>query len=231
MLQEHSLRAAGVFPAVLEPSSAGPVAGPGDELKLVAGTHWAVTADEDGAVRRQTASAAASSLSLSLSLSLSVSLSLSLSLSLCSTATHAATHPRGLPRLTTGCALAALCSSFSIRWSSSTRARAKSTVRDTRRRSSIWAKKRSWRPSTRRSDARPRITATRSAAAERPRLLLTCWPEWVHSTRLGSGQRSAVVPTKRTSYALEPHYALSSTQVARCILLIVAPALATSRIA
>jgi len=46
-LQEHALRAAGVFPAVLELP---PDAAADDDLKLVAGTHWGVRADEDGAV-------------------------------------------------------------------------------------------------------------------------------------------------------------------------------------
>lgn len=43
------LRAAGQFPAVLEQLS-DDAAASDDDLKLVRGTHWAVTMDEDGQV-------------------------------------------------------------------------------------------------------------------------------------------------------------------------------------
>ena len=50
--QEHALRAAGVFPSVLEAltQQAGAGASADDDLKLVAGTHWGVRADQDGEV-------------------------------------------------------------------------------------------------------------------------------------------------------------------------------------
>ena len=52
-LQEHALRSAGVFPAVLEPPpEPEPAAGAdGEERQLVPGTHWAIEFDEDGEVR------------------------------------------------------------------------------------------------------------------------------------------------------------------------------------
>ena len=52
-LQEHALRSAGVFPAVLEPPpEPEPAAGAdGEERQLVPGTHWAIQFDEDGEVR------------------------------------------------------------------------------------------------------------------------------------------------------------------------------------
>ena len=54
-LQEHALRSAGVFPAVLEPPpEPEPAAGAdGEERQLVPGTHWAIQFDEDGEVRRR----------------------------------------------------------------------------------------------------------------------------------------------------------------------------------
>ena len=52
-VQEHALRSAGVFPAVLEPPpEPEPAAGAdGEERQLVPGTHWAIQFDEDGEVR------------------------------------------------------------------------------------------------------------------------------------------------------------------------------------
>ena len=53
IVQEHALRSAGVFPAVLEPPpEPEPAAGAdGEERQLVPGTHWAIQFDEDGEVR------------------------------------------------------------------------------------------------------------------------------------------------------------------------------------
>ena len=52
LFQEHALRAAGVFPSVLEAltQAAAGASADDDDLKLVAGTHWGVRADEDGEV-------------------------------------------------------------------------------------------------------------------------------------------------------------------------------------